>query len=325
MSRFRKKLEEGKARLEFRRPENRQFWLAAYHYVKSLIMKGTTRTALEWCKLLFSLDKKDPFGILNWIHPLAIRAQEARWLLDFLGPGMFATDPIEAKSYFKQTLVLAHLMLNDKARAKAALVKGMQRLPWLYCAMFSALNLETPKSVWGNLPRNDDEDLLVHLYLHMTKDLWTNPHATALLIEVGEEIERPDLDDFLECAPVTLSTARFVYLDNTPALMAKVPRTMLHASPNFDFDPLPPSERGNIFSRAGQRLPWAELDDTSGPGDAVLNLIRGLPLALRRQVLEQLREGAAQQERAILQAQREFLERELAPEDNPEHQDADNL
>ena len=47
LSSFRKKLEQGKARVDFRRPENRQFWLAGYHYLKTLIMKGTYRTALE--------------------------------------------------------------------------------------------------------------------------------------------------------------------------------------------------------------------------------------------------------------------------------------
>ncbi|KXJ86757.1 transcriptional repressor TCF25-domain-containing protein, partial [Microdochium bolleyi] len=34
VSLFRKKLQEGKARLDFRRPENRQFWLAGYHYIR---------------------------------------------------------------------------------------------------------------------------------------------------------------------------------------------------------------------------------------------------------------------------------------------------
>ena len=45
-STFRQDVEHGRARLDFRRPENRQFWLAGYHFLKSLIRKGTYRTAL---------------------------------------------------------------------------------------------------------------------------------------------------------------------------------------------------------------------------------------------------------------------------------------
>jgi hypothetical protein len=55
---------------------------------------------------------------------------------------------------------------------------------------------------------------------------------------------------------VSLGTARFVYLEDTPALMSHVPRNMLHVTPNFDFDPLPPPEEENIFSNDRQRMPW---------------------------------------------------------------------
>src|SRR5687768_3388123 len=34
---FRQDMERGRARLNFRRPENRQFWLAGYHYLRSLV------------------------------------------------------------------------------------------------------------------------------------------------------------------------------------------------------------------------------------------------------------------------------------------------
>ncbi|KAF3358539.1 hypothetical protein VdG1_00099 [Verticillium dahliae VDG1] len=59
-SAFRQKLAQGRARLDFKRPENREFWLAGYHYIKSLMRKGTFRTAFEWAKLLYSLNPNDP-------------------------------------------------------------------------------------------------------------------------------------------------------------------------------------------------------------------------------------------------------------------------
>src|SRR4051812_41560915 len=67
-SAFRQDIEHGHARLDFRRPENRQFWLAGYQYLRSLIRKGTYRTALEWAKLMFALDRTDPYGMRHYIQ-----------------------------------------------------------------------------------------------------------------------------------------------------------------------------------------------------------------------------------------------------------------
>lgn len=259
VSRFRKKLEEGKATMDFRRPENRQFWLAGYNYIKSLVMKGTYRTALEWAKLFLGISTHDPYGMINWIHPLAIRSHEARWFIELCDTHLLcAVDPeIPTAMYIRQTLVLAKLQLGDAVGAEASLIKGMEELPWLYGAIFSALNLDTPKSIWGVTPRDPEEELHTQLYIHMAKDLWNNAQATALLAKAGSLARKVDASTLPPPPFVTLNTARFIYLDNTPALMAVVPRNMLHAAPNFDFDPLPPAKEDNIFSSKSQELPWA--------------------------------------------------------------------
>ncbi|KAK1772338.1 transcriptional repressor TCF25-domain-containing protein [Phialemonium atrogriseum] len=258
LSPFRKKLEQGKARMDFHRPENRQFWLAGHNYIKTLVMKGTYRTALEWTKLFLGISPDDPYGMINWIHVLAIRTHEAQWFIDLCDTELLGEkeNQIQTGVYIKQTLVLAKLQRGDTSGAEAALIQGMEQLPWLYEALFSALNLDTPPSVWGVQPRGADETLHTQLYIHMAKDLWNNAQATALLFKAGGAARKVDASALPPAPLVTLETARFIYLDNTPALMALVPHGLLHATPNFDFDPLPPPKEENIFSSRSQELPW---------------------------------------------------------------------
>ncbi|KAG5943220.1 hypothetical protein E4U53_007074 [Claviceps sorghi] len=259
-SAFRQDMESGRARLDFRRPENRQFWLAGYHYLRSLIRKGTYRTALEWAKLLYALDHGDPFAIRHYIHVLALRAHESTWLVDFfeqmdqLGGGHPGDD------YLRQSMVLAKLQANDTAGALELLKRGVQTVPWLYCALFQELNLDAPPSIWGINPATDTSSFWVKMYIYQTKDLWNNAQATALLQQVaqgqGGKIDASSLAP--EDAAVDLGSARLAFLEGQTALLAVTPRHLLDSQPNYEFDPLPPPEHDNIFTGEGGRLPWRQ-------------------------------------------------------------------
>lgn len=257
LSSFRKKLERGLARLDFNRPENRQFWLAGYHYIKSLLQKGTYDTALEWTKLYLSLSPKDEYGMMNFTHVLAIYAYESKWFIALCNSSYFNSDEYDLpmKEYHRQTCVLAKLQLDDKEGALKDLVKGMETLPWLYSALCSAVNIDTPRAIWGVQPPSDAANLYTELYLHMAKDLWKRD-GTDLLKQAGELANKVDVFSLPPTQEVPLSIGRFIYLDNTPELMGLVPSSMLHASPNFDYDPLPPARDDNIFSNEWQSIPW---------------------------------------------------------------------
>ncbi|KAL2135901.1 hypothetical protein VTI74DRAFT_6284 [Chaetomium olivicolor] len=298
LSEFRKKLEKGQARLSFARPENRQFYLAGWNLIQKLVLKGTYRTALEWAKLFLSINHSDPYAMLNWIHVLAIRAREAQWFIDFCSSPLFTTPDLPTAIYAAQTLPLAHFQLKDTAAAKSTLIKGMETLPWLYCALFSALNLDTPPSIWGVQPRSDDEALHTQLYIHTAKDLWNTPQHIALLKEAAAAVTRVPHSTLPAPRPVSLSTARFIYLDNTPALMGLVPRQMLHPpapQPNFDLDPLPPAREDNVFGSVTQQLPWmaAEQEQAArGSGEEQrVRRVRGELERLRERVEREVAEG----------------------------------
>lgn len=267
ISSFRQKIEQGKARFSFKRPENRQFWLAGYHYLKNLIMKGTYRTALEWAKLLLSIDHGDPYGIIHYIHPLAIRAHESKWFIDLCDSELLHVDQSaqDAADYIRQTLVLAKLQQKDTTGAKALLVEGMERLPWLYSHLFKSLNLDVPKAIWGMQPRNRDEELHTSVYIHQTKGLWDNTQAISLLKEAASEAKRVDASKTFPFPPtVKVNLARFVYLLEIPSLIGLIPRDLLDTSTNWEFDPLPPPLTENIFSYESQKQPFDPPPDEGG-------------------------------------------------------------
>lgn len=288
LSSFRKKLERGVARMDFRRPENRQFWLAGYHYIKSLLQKGTYNTALEWTKLFLSLSPNDEYGMLNFTHVLAIYAYESEWFIELCNSSYFNSDEYDLpmKDYYRQSCVLAKLLNNDREGALKDLVHGMETLPWLYSSLCSAVNIDTPKAIWGVQPRNDDDALYTELYIHMAKDLWKKERdAIPLLKEAGGLAKKPNLGSLLPAQEVPLSIGRFIYLDNTPELMGLVPPDMLHASPNFDYDPLPPSKEENIFSNEWQEYPWSRSEHPeryTGAG-GIENLLQEAQRALQQQ------------------------------------------
>ncbi|KAF5017629.1 hypothetical protein F66182_10415 [Fusarium sp. NRRL 66182] len=257
-SAFRQNIEQGKARLNFRRPENRQFWLAGYHYLKSLIRKGTYRTALEWAKLLYTLDTEDPYAMRHFIHFLAIRAHEARWLADFVDELEKVSDNRDT-IYLRQTLVLAHLQLGDTARATEELEKGMRRVPWLYCGLFQELGLDTPPSIWGINADSNARSFWVKLYIHQAKDLWNNAQAIPLLEKAAKSLEKIDTAVLpSDESPPDQGATRLAYLEGQTSLIALAPREYLDVQPNYEFDPLPPPEEENIFTSQGTRLPWVE-------------------------------------------------------------------
>ncbi|XP_072321810.1 ribosome quality control complex subunit TCF25 isoform X2 [Eucyclogobius newberryi] len=75
-------LTSGMSRLDYLRPENRAFYLALYKHMMFLEKRGCPRTALEYCKLILSLDPdSDPLCMLLLIDFLMLRSREYQSLI----------------------------------------------------------------------------------------------------------------------------------------------------------------------------------------------------------------------------------------------------
>ncbi|KFY84404.1 hypothetical protein V500_09337 [Pseudogymnoascus sp. VKM F-4518 (FW-2643)] len=288
---FATKISLGKARLDFARPENRELWLAGYHYIRSLTMKGTYRTAFEWAKLLLLLDlEDDPYCMRLVVHHLALRAHQFEWLVEAFSRRMFADDRGFIEEFQLPSVALAHMHLKQGAECREVLGRAIKKFPYLFCLLFKELNLDdAPPSIWGILPRNNAEEFFSSIYIRQTKDLWNTPEATSILVEVAHAVGKSDPKAIIPIPDVCmdLNAARFIYLDNTPALMSLVPSGLMHRLPNSDSDPLPPEAEMNIFSHPTQRLPFA----TGAAGMAPDGGLEGFfdPVAAMRQLMPEWR------------------------------------
>ncbi|XP_077104246.1 ribosome quality control complex subunit TCF25 isoform X2 [Siphateles boraxobius] len=75
-------LTSGMCRLDYRRPENRAFYLVLFKHVIFLEKRGCPRTALEYCKLILSLDPdNDPLCMLLLFDFLCLRCREYTTLI----------------------------------------------------------------------------------------------------------------------------------------------------------------------------------------------------------------------------------------------------
>ncbi|KAI9829097.1 MAG: hypothetical protein M1832_000120 [Thelocarpon impressellum] len=245
-STFASRLARGKAGLDFSRPENREFWLAGWRYLHNLGQRGTWRTALEWGKLLLSLDPEgDPYAVRLLLDQLALRARQPQKVLDLGESVLYTHGEPHPAPHLGLAIALAHHQLGQGDEARRALFSVMQRTPWLLPPLFKELGVPLPESLSGVTPTSDRNDLLAQLYATRAKDLWSSPEASSLLQEIALIPESPlkGTEEEEEMVPrrQAEAEARHVLLADVPALTALLPRD-LTARAGAVGDPLPPED-----------------------------------------------------------------------------------
>lgn len=260
-------ISQGKARLDFRRPENREFWLAAWRYVANLGQRGTWRTSYEWAKLVLSLDPEgDPYCVAINLDQLALRGGQAEHFINLCRCSPL--DTFLTRPSLQISLALAKHRLKDAQGSRSQLRKTIADYPYIFSRLFRELNLDhVPKSIWGYTARTDREKFDCEVYVHNAKDLWNTPEAISLLVEVSESIERgPELPT--QYQKISLEEARHILLSGTPSLIDLLPRslTTMHTTSS---DPLPPPDN----------LPSYTLATDADEGEEMLDRQRDLNAA----------------------------------------------
>lgn len=244
-STFSGNLAAGKARLDFRRPENREFWLAVWRYIITLGVKAIWRTALEWARLLIAMDPdEDPYCLRLIIDQLALRGREPQAVIDLVEADylqrLWKVPPNLAFS-----VALAHDRLKQPQQARSALQNAIKEYPWLAARLCRELEISPiPKPIWGKEPSNSYQELLCQMYVAKAKDLWNTTEGTSLLVEVcyyfQEDLGAGD-DPYWLASIAETDLARHVILSDDQNLIALLD-TRVKSKYTSNSDPLPPDD-----------------------------------------------------------------------------------
>ncbi|KAI1574505.1 transcription factor 25 [Pyrenophora tritici-repentis] len=244
-STFAANMAAGKARLDFRRPENREFWLAVWRYIATLGVRATWRTSFEWAKLLLSMDpEQDPYCLRLLIDQLALRGREPEALINLVEAD-YLQRQWKVPPNLAFSVALAYDRIKEPQKARSALRNAVKEYPWIAARLCKELDISPiPKPVWAKEPNNDYQEVLCQLYVPKAKDLWNTTEGTTLLVEIcysfEEELGAGEDPYWLAQIPEN-DLARHVILSDNQALLSLL-EVRVKSGYTSVSDPLPPDD-----------------------------------------------------------------------------------
>ncbi|XP_028595746.2 ribosome quality control complex subunit TCF25 [Podarcis muralis] len=272
-------LTSGTCRLDYRRPENRAFYLALFKHMIFLERRGCPRTALEFCKLILSLDpENDPLCILLIIDLLSLRAREyaflTRMFQEWEGhrnlsqlPNFAFSVPL-AYFFLSQQEDLPESEINQAHERAASLIRqSLVMFPNVLMPLLDRCSVQPDSTVASHAFFGLDAQLssppvlnqLVALYLGRTHSLWKDPAVMAWLETNVHEVLRmvdakdPMLEEAEQKRKARYQNAprnvyRHVILSEIREATAALPPEVT-SQPIMGFDPLPPLDSIVSYTR----------------------------------------------------------------------------
>ncbi|XP_036278536.1 transcription factor 25 isoform X2 [Pipistrellus kuhlii] len=278
-------LTSGTCRLDYRRPENRSFYLALYKQMSFLEKRGCPRTALEYCKLILSLEPdEDPLCMLLLVDHLALRARNYEYLIH-LFQEWEAHRNLSQLPNFAFSVPLAYFLLSQQAdlpeeelssaREKASLLvrQALIMFPGVLMPLLECCSVRPDAAVTchpffgpsSEISQPPALSQLVSLYLGRSHFLWKEPSIMSWLEEnVRAVLQAVDAGDpaVAECesrrkvlyqrAPRNIH--RHVVLSEIKEAVAALPPEVTTQSV-MGFDPLPPSDTIYSYTRPERLSP----------------------------------------------------------------------
>lgn len=190
-------------RLPYTSLENQNFFKVVFRHMLFVLRRGCPRTALEFGKMLLSLDvSTDPMGILLCIDAIALYCREHEWLLSFVKAfdeprGVLLGVP---GIHFARALALAMRNGFGSADATQALRCAIETFPFVLCPLVRAAKLVdngsarcerwktlTSHSCW-EAPVTHIGSKLAAIMAEMQKDLWSAPKSSDWLYDVASSV-----------------------------------------------------------------------------------------------------------------------------------------
>lgn len=138
---------QGNCRLDYKRQENRALYITIFKHLMFVGGRACCRTALEFCKLLLSLDPDgDPVAIKLTIDFYALRAREYQWFIDFVHEWDSTKNLLQLPN-FAYSLAVAHFYNGDSVKADALLQDALLMFPMVLFPLLEKCSIQTDNRV----------------------------------------------------------------------------------------------------------------------------------------------------------------------------------
>jgi len=269
--------------LDYRRQENRCFFIALFRQISFVSNRACYRTALELTKILLNLDpKEDPMAGILMVDFFALRARENQWLRDFytvLEKKKRNPDQLPNMMY-SLALATFHLSLADASLQDTAdelLQDAIISFPDVLLPLLDKCSIDVPMSVSTNSYFMDTRatpaalSTLCSLYVHRTYHCWKEPevlpwlekNCTAVISLIDNKVEKV-LNSIehrrIRYQGLPRNIHRHVIMSEFADVVSALPVSLARA-PATSWDPLPPADSINTYTAPTRQQ--TVLDDPS--------------------------------------------------------------
>ncbi|KAM7446044.1 Transcription factor25 [Porites harrisoni] len=273
-------LTQGYIRLDYRRAENRSFFIALFRQIIFVGQKGCYRTSLELCKLLLSLDpEEDPLGVLLMIDFYALRSEQFSFLIRLFEEWESHRNLSQLPNFaFSVALAYFHAskQTTETQKADEMLQTALIMFPSVLSPLMDKCNVALDSSLINHQffsPASFNSDPLAlkqleGLYIGRTYHVWKEPEVIDwLAVNVRIVLERVEAQDPLvqECKQkrqvryrgTPRNVYRHILMSDIKDATASLPMDLANV-PLLSYDPLPPRDSFAGYMRPRRNLPREE-------------------------------------------------------------------
>lgn len=263
-------LTSGNCRLDYRRQENRSFYIVLFKHAQYLEERACSRTAFEISKLLLSLQPDtDPLAMILVIDYYALRSKQFEWLVEFYEKYNAARNLNQLPNMAYSYALALHTLYGACERSNQALQYALLMFPGVLRPLLDEMSVQTDKRVlassyfFADVSGNQSPALhqLVCLYVCRARVVWRQnevlPWLESNVNIVLDRIESKDplVNEYKEKRSLRYSGTpprpilRHVILSD---YKEKVPLAVFVSKEKqaiMTYDPLPPPNSVNCYQR----------------------------------------------------------------------------
>ncbi|CAF1213181.1 unnamed protein product [Adineta steineri] len=258
----------GECRLEYRIQENRSFFISLFKHIIYIGERGCSRTALEFCKVLLSLDPiDDPLAIVLLLDYYAIRSEEYNYLIRFYSEQNQRLK-LDGLPNFIYSLSLAYFRISSFDKANETLQNALIRFPSMLKYILDKLSIRPDRTVekcryFSDSERYETEALkcIQQLYAVRMSNEWKEKDELDFLkdnvnhvIQIIEQNQDPRIANYTELRKTEyrktpINVCRHIVLSESNEIRGFLTNAMQNANTFYTFDPFPPTDSIVGFQR----------------------------------------------------------------------------